>query len=248
MHRLRNNMNHKYRYILAAGLSILFVAGYSWSQSVVGGKTIAPMFGGTPARNMANIIDKDIPIAWSVEEGKHKNVKWFAELGSITYSGPVVADGKVFVGTNNAHPRDPKMKEKDKAVLMAFNEADGKFLWQLVHEMSEASSYRDFGLVSTPMIEGKRIHYITPGCIVVCADTDGKIQWTYDMMKELKVYPHHCAGSSPLVVGDLVMIVTGNGVNEEGKLMSPKAPSFIAFNKNTGKIVWQSNLPGENII
>jgi outer membrane protein assembly factor BamB len=239
------------------------LAGYRWHKTstdvrprqqpvalVQGGAKASdsPMFGGSPQRNMVNMFDKNVPTSWNVEEGKRKNIKWVADLGSVTYSGPVIADGKVYVGTNNKKPRDPKITEKDKSVLMVFNEADGKFLWQLVDEMSDASEYRDFGLVSTPMVEGKRVYYITPGCIVVCADTDGKVQWRYDMMKELKVHPYHCAGSSPLVVGDLLMVVTGNGVDEQGKLQSPKAPSFVAFNKNTGKVVWQSSLPGENII
>ena len=46
---------------------------------------------------------------------------------------PVIAGGKVFVATNNAKPRDPKIKG-DKAVLMCFDETDGRFLWQLVHD------------------------------------------------------------------------------------------------------------------
>jgi outer membrane protein assembly factor BamB len=51
------------------------------------------------------------------------------------------------------------------------------------------------------------------------------------------------------VVGDLVFVVTGNGVNmEQDKLESPKAPSFVALHRKTGKLVWQSNLPGANII
>ena len=209
--------------------------------------TTAPMFGGTPFRNMVNTVDKNIPVTWSVEEGKQKNIKWSAELGDQTYSGPVIADGKVFVGINNKIPRDPKVKG-DKAILVAFNEADGKFLWQLAHDMAPNGAFTDFGMVTTPTIEGKRLYYTTPACIVVCADTDGKIQWTYDMAKEMQVSPFHCAGSSPLIVGDLIMIVTGNGINEDGKIASPKAPSFVAFNKNTGKPVWQSNLPGDRII
>ncbi|MBI3822010.1 MAG: PQQ-binding-like beta-propeller repeat protein [Planctomycetes bacterium] len=208
-----------------------------------------PTFAGGPTRNMVNLVDKNVPVTFSIEPGKVKNVKWTTRLGSVSYSGPIVADGKIFVGTNNARPRDLKLKDPNKAVLMAFNEADGKFLWQLVHEMSEASSWKNFGLISTPTVEGKRIYYTTPGCIVVCADTDGKVQWQYDMMKELKVFPHHCAGSSPLVVDDLLMVVTGNGVDENThKLVSPKAPSFVAFNKKTGKLVWQSSLPGADII
>jgi outer membrane protein assembly factor BamB len=84
---------------------------------------------------------------------------------------------------------------------------------------------------------------------VVCADTaNGKAVWKLDMMKELKVVPFHLAAGCPLVVGDLVFVVTGNGRDEMGNLASPKAPSFLALHKKTGKVAWQSNLPGEKII
>src|SRR6185437_12848151 len=39
-----------------------------------------------------------------------------------------------------------------------------------------------------------------------------------------------------------------NGVDEEGKVTSPKAPSFIALHKDTGKLAWQSALPGDRIV
>jgi outer membrane protein assembly factor BamB len=51
-----------------------------------------------------------------------------------------------------------------------------------------------------------------------------------------------------LIVDDLVMIVTGNGADDEGKIVSPQAPSFVALHKDTGKLAWQSSLPGANII
>jgi outer membrane protein assembly factor BamB len=211
-----------------------------------------PMFGGTPERNMANVVDNGIPTDWSIEKGKQKNIKWMAELGSYTYGGPVVAEGKVFVGTNNATPRDPANKGKDKAVLMAFNEADGKFLWQIVHDIPPLETFSmvmNLGLLSTPTVDGKQIYYVTPSCEVICAGTDdGKVQWRYDMMKELKVVPFHCGNCSPLVSGDRVYLITGNGRGDDGKIASPKAPSFIALDKTTGKLVWQSNLPGEDIL
>lgn len=210
-----------------------------------------PLFGGTPARNMVNTIDKDVPTVWKVEEGKRQNIKWVADLGSNAYGGPTIAGGIIYVGTNNSNPRDDKIKTKAIAVLMAFKEADGKFLWQLTHESPPDALFnegRSVGLCSTPVAEGQRVFYVTPGCEVVCADTAGKIQWSYDMMKELKVIPFHLSNCSPLIVGDLVMVVTGNGVDDEGKVASPKAPSFIAINKKTGKLVWQSSLPGERIV
>ena len=39
-----------------------------------------------------------------------KNVKWVAKLGSQSYGNPTVADGRVYVGTNNDSPRDPRFK------------------------------------------------------------------------------------------------------------------------------------------
>jgi outer membrane protein assembly factor BamB len=216
-----------------------------------------PMFGGSPGRNMINANEQEIPADWCIEESKRKNVKWTAELGDRTIGSPVVADGKVFVATNNAKPRDPKV-QGHKAVLMAFRESDGQFLWQIAHDVPEHWQPRlSGGLPSTPAVVGGYLYYVTSAGEVVCADADdGTIQWRYDMIKELQVHlyrgwcpvPVAPPWSSPLVVGNLVFVATGNGVDDDGKLVSPRAPSFIALYKRTGKLVWQSNLPGANSI
>ncbi len=215
-------------------------------QENKGAGSESPMFGGSPSRNMVNLIDKNIPTTWNVEEKKTENIKWVAKLGNHAYGGPTIAGGKVYVGTN--------LKVEDvyeKAVLMCFNEADGKFLWKIVHEFPDDPTFamaRGHGLCSTPIVEGDRVYYVAPGAEVICADTDGKVKWTYDMMKELKVIPFHLSNCSPLIVGDILFLLTGNGRDEQFELPSPKAPSFIAVNKKTGKLVWQANLPGENIV
>ncbi|MBI3411143.1 MAG: PQQ-binding-like beta-propeller repeat protein [Planctomycetes bacterium] len=210
------------------------------------------MFGGTPARNMVNLIDKNLPTHFCGEDKKHKNVKWVANLGSHSYGGPVVAGGRVFVGTNNAAPRDPKDKGRNKAVLMAFNEADGKFLWQAVHNTPDEDTFAQaaiHGLLAAPAVEGDKLYYVTPACEVVCASVkDGKAAWLLAMRKEFKVSPYHCSNCSPLIHGDLVFVVTGNGMDDQGEIRAPEAPSFLAVNKSTGEAVWQSNLPGKNII
>src|SRR5262249_13398656 len=84
------------------------------------------MFGGTPLRNMVNTKEKNPPTEWDVE--KKLNIKWVADLGSKSYAGPVVANGVVYVGTNNEAEKDPKTVG-DYGVLIAFAESDGKFLW-----------------------------------------------------------------------------------------------------------------------
>jgi outer membrane protein assembly factor BamB len=64
------------------------------------------------------------------------------------------------------------------------------------------------------------------------------------MYKDLKVFPHNLAVGSPLIAGELLFVVTGNGVNEDHvNIPFPEAPSFLAVNKMTGKVVWQDNAP-----
>ena len=85
-----------------------------------------PMFGGNPSRNMVNEVDRNLPADWCVEEGKLKNIAWQADLGSRTFGTPVVADGRVFVGTTNGRPRNSAAKDP-KAVLMAFRQPTASF-------------------------------------------------------------------------------------------------------------------------
>ncbi len=211
-----------------------------------------PLFGGTPGRNMVNTVDRDIPIDWCIEKDKRKNITWVAELGSHTYGSPVVAGGKVYIATNNDKPRDPKVKGH-QAVLMALRETDGAFLWQIAHDVPFAGHWHR-ECPSPPTVDGGKLYYFTPGCEVVCADADtGEVHWRYSTIKELKVQPGrwHCFApplASPLVIGDLVYSVTGNGPDRKSGKLVAEAPSFVALNKRTGKLVWQSNLPGGNII
>lgn len=236
-----------------------------------------PMYGGTPQRNLVNTFDKNIPIDFSIEKGSEKHIKWSADLGSKAYGGPVVAGGKVFVGTNNKRPRNPRDFEKgskqpaDKGILICFRESDGKFLWQAVHDKLPAGRVQDWpeeGICSSPVVEGNRLYYVSNRCEVICADTEGfangndgvkdeqyqtdtdvDVIWRLDMIKELGVFPHNLATCSPLVMGDTVFVITSNGVDEGHiNIPAPKAPSFIAVDKNTGKVKWQQNYPTANLL
>jgi outer membrane protein assembly factor BamB len=250
--------------IVGIGLLAFLLTGQDW-----------PMLGGTPQRNLANTAEKNLPAEWSVKEGALKNVKWVAALGTTSYAGPVVAGGKVFVGTNNGQPRNPKIKG-DKGVVMCFDEKTGQLLWQAVHDKLPNPQENDWpqqGVASTPAVDGNRVYYVNNRCDLICADTEGfrdgkndgvqdeqytgetdaDIVWRLDMIKELGVFPRFLANCSPLVVGDLVFVVTGNGVADDPaggtrKPPAPKAASFVAVDKKTGKVVWQDASPGEQIM
>jgi hypothetical protein len=50
---------------------------------------------------------------------------------------------------------------------------------------------------------------------------DADFVWILDMIDELGVFPHNLATASPVVVGDLVYVLTSNGV-DEGHLNCPR--------------------------
>lgn len=263
--------------VFASGAGLALSAGPAASgekANAQGAASGVVMFGGTPARNMVNTTAKDVPTEWDVKSGK--NIKWTAKLGSRAYAGPIVADGKVFVGTNNETPRNRRDTKGgfpiDMGNLMCFRESDGGFLWQSANDKLSSGRTNDWpreGLCSTPAIEGKRLYFVTNRGQLLCARTDGLLDgknegvtdekyhdktdadliWRLDMIVDLNVYPHNMSSCSPLLVGDELFVITGNGVDEGHiNIPSPSAPSFIAVDKNTGKVLWSSNAPGRNIM
>lgn len=218
--------------------------GESWS-----------MYGGTASRNMVNTKVKNLPAEWDIT--KKENIRWSADLGSKAYGGPIVSGGKVFVGTNNQKPRDPKFKDPkgrpiDLGVVMAFNEAKGDFLWQLPFYKLAAGRVMDWpleGICSTPFVEGDKLYFVSNRCEVVCASTAGKILWKLDMIKDLGVFPHNIASCSPLIIGDKMFVVTSNGVDEGHiNVPAPKAPSFLCLDKKDGKVLWKNNFPSAKLL
>jgi outer membrane protein assembly factor BamB len=227
------------------------------------------MWGGTSDRNMVSPM-KGLPAEWDIKT--KKNVKWVAKLGSQSYGNPVVAGGMVFVGTNNELLRDPQ-QPGDRGVLMAFRESDGEFMWQHTHTKVEAGRANDWpfqGIASSPLVAGERLYYVSNRGVVVCVDIrgfrdgendgpvtnerltgqfDADVIWTFDMMEEVGSYPHNLSNSSPVMHGDLIYVSTSNGQDESHvNIPSPRAPSIIALNKDTGKLVWEDNSVEDRIL
>jgi outer membrane protein assembly factor BamB len=217
-----------------------------------------PLWGGSVGRNLVNLTDHNVPIDWSTAKGKEVNVKWSVPLGSKAYGGPVVAGGKIFVGTNNGFPRDRSIRG-DKGVLMCFRESDGEFQWQAVYDKLAAGRVNDWpdeGICSSPVVEGNRLWFVNNRCQVVCADINGdpatkkeKTLWSLDMIGQLGVFPHNLATCSPLIVGDVLFVITSNGVDEGHiNIPAPQAPSFLALDKNSGKVLWSNNDPSRQLV
>ncbi len=131
-----------------------------------------PQWGAAWSRNM---VSDEKGLVDSFDPGTCHNVKWVAKLGSETHSTPILAGGRVYIGTNNGEPRDPK-HQGDRGVLMCFDEKEGHFLWQLVAPKREEDPYFDWpnsGISSPATVEGDRVYIVDNRGEVLCLDANG---------------------------------------------------------------------------
>jgi outer membrane protein assembly factor BamB len=131
-----------------------------------------PQWGEAWTRNMVS-SERGLPETFDAETGR--NIKWIAKLGNETHSTPVVAGGRVFIGTNNDEPRDTKHRG-DRGVLMCFDEGDGRLLWQLVVPKRSDDQYFDWpkcGISSPVTVEGERAYLVDNRGAVLCLDVHG---------------------------------------------------------------------------
>lgn len=231
-----------------------------------------PMRGRDSSRNAVS-LETDAPADWQIATDRdslrkspntvQKNVLWTARLGSYSLADPVIANGLVWLGTNNDSPRDPAVKQ-DASVLMCFRERDGKFLYQYVSPRLEEGKRFDWeyaGLASSPLVEGDRLWFCNNRCEIICLDIgplhtgkgEPRLLWKIDMRKELGVMPRavmignngiHCSVAS---YHDLIYVNTTNARGYE-KVPAPEAPSLVCLQKNTGRVVWSDNSPGARIL
>ena len=230
-----------------------------------------PQWAGSSLRN--NVPDtKNIPTSWDVTTGK--NVRWSMPLGSETYGNPVIANGRVYVGTNNGAGYVKRYPSNiDLGVLLSFDEKTGKFMWQHSSEKLPTGRVHDWpnqGICCSPLIDGDRLWYVTSRGEVVCLDTEGfhdgendgpfkteanenkdeaDVIWSLNMMKQLGVSQHNMCSCSVTCAGNMLFVNTANGVDEgHFNLPASGAPSFICVDRVSGSVLWTDSSPGENVL
>ncbi len=224
-----------------------------------------PQWGGSPLRNNVSSAGP-LPVAWDVGKLDRKTnrwlnsspqIRWVASLGTQCYATPVVSGNRVFCATNNGAGYLARYPASvDLGCLLCFDRSNGQFLWQHSvekHPGGKNVDWPEVGMCAAPLVEGDRLWVVTNRAEVVCLDAAGagresKPLWTFDMPRELGVAPRYMANCSVTAAGDLLLVCTSNGRSVDNQMPAPQAPSFIALDKNTGKLVWADASPGENIL
>ncbi len=130
--------------------------------------------------------------------------------------------------------------ESDRLVTLAFNIDTGELAWrreapnvplERVHDASSPAA-------STPYIDDERVYVYFGSYGLLCYDHQGRDVWDLAIPTPKSLYG---MSSSPIVYGDLLILVVDNDANlPDSKLSQSK---IIALNKVTGEAVWETLRP-----
>ncbi len=155
----------KARAMVSCGLAVCLWLGGGGSRAAD-----QPQWGQAWSRNPVS-PETGLPVITNAADG----LRWSADLGTETHATPIIANGRVYIGTNNGKPRDPK-HQGDRGVLLCLDEKTGRLLWQLVVPKREEDIYFDWpqsGICSPVTVEGDRVYLVSNRGEVLCLDARG---------------------------------------------------------------------------
>ncbi len=186
-----------------------------------------PQWGGRGDKNMVS-DEKNLPASfdpgkkkdqsWEVDMSTTTNVKWAVKLGSLTYGNPVIAGGRIFVGTNDASLKDPRFKKTRGGVVLCLDEATGKRIWQLpvprFRTDDKQFNYDDLnlGICASVTVDGDRAYVLTSRGEVLCLDVHGQANGNDGPFKD------------------------------EGQYMADKGKEPVKLNKTDPDIIWMFDM------
>ncbi len=148
------------------------------------------------------------------------------------FSGPAVADGRVFV-TDFEFLQETRVMDGTERAL-ALDEETGRVLW--TYEWPTA--YRNLmlsyatGPRATPTVDEDRVYFAGGAGMLVCLHAEtGEVLWQHDTVTEYDTtVPIWGTASAPLVDGDRLIHLVGG--EPDGLVM--------AFDKMTGEEIWRA--------
>ena len=162
-------------------------------------------------------------------------VKWRMPIAA-GYSGPAVADGRVFVtdyvkesgtSTNNSGGRDLLTGQER---ILCFDAQAGKELWKHEYSRPYNLSYAA-GPRATPTVDGERVYMLGAEGDLTCLKSEsGEVVWHRQLAEEFKTEsPIWGHAAHPLVHGDHLYCLAGGA----GSVV-------VALDKKSGAVQWQA--------
>lgn len=205
------NMTKSPSHLFKASLLLACLAG--WGATPTSWAADWPLYRGPRQDGISP--EKDWRTQWP-ESGPP--VAWKANLG-IGFCIVSVSQGRVFTMGN----------KEDTDIVYAFDEATGKELWQFKYPCKLDPRQFEGGPTATPTVSGNRVYTFSRfGHLHALDAASGKVIWAKNAMEDGGAgRPTWGFSGSVLIEGNLAIVNAGK--------------SGMAFNKDTGALVWKSD-------
>ncbi len=150
------------------------------------------------------------------------------------FAGPAVAGGRVFV---TDFEKGPGSGGIERAICL--EEKSGKILWTREWNADYRGISYGYGPRATPTVDGDRVYVVGASGVLLCLNSrTGEVIWRKDYAKDYGTQlPGWGIAGAPLVDGERLVIIAGG---------RPDA-LVMALDKRTGKEIWRSAAPGEDM-
>jgi outer membrane protein assembly factor BamB len=176
-----------------------------------------PQWGG-PLRDL---VWREDGIIAKLPEGELPRM-WATPIGA-GYSGPAVADGRVFV--------TDRLADKNLERILCLDAGDGGEVWKLEYEAAYDISY-PLGPRTTPTVDDDRVYTLgAVGHLICLRADDGEVVWQNHLPTDVgATLPNWGMAAAPLVDGDQLIVLAGGA---DGALV-------VSFDKRTGNERWRA--------
>jgi outer membrane protein assembly factor BamB len=167
-----------------------------------------------------------------------RGIKWQVKLGGNTVSTPVIAGGRIFLGTNDWSMPGDGRNLRGGGTVLCLDEATGKVLWALpVPRMrTQAKGFNfdhlGFGVCASGYVEGKRLYIVSGRDDILCLDVSGQAD----------------GNDGPYVDEGRYMVGWGEMPNKPGRFdpkTLTKLPPEVKIASYDGDIVWLFDMLAE---
>ncbi len=149
-------------------------------------------------------------------------IQWRAKIGA-GYSGPTVADGRVYVTDKLTEPKQVEQ-------VHCFNEKTGEEVWSYAYDCEYSISYPAGPRASVSIDSGRAYSLGAMGHLFCFDAASGKVLWKKDLKAEYAIeMPIWGIAASPLVVGDLIYLQIGG-----------RGACIVALDKVSGDEKWKA--------
>lgn len=163
----------------------LSLARVSYERNALGADQ--PQWGQPGTRNQVS-NEVSLPVEFELPSFDHSvgaftaagpEVQFAVQTGDQANGVPVVAKGKVYIGTNNTFQTDDRFPDNfDYGVFQCRDAQTGRLIWSLFSPKFLKIKYADWwyiGQCATPVVEDNRIYLVASNGDVLCLDAAGMV-------------------------------------------------------------------------